>query len=175
MKIIAFGASTSKNSINKILASFTSSLAKNCTYEVLDLNDYPLPLYSESFEQNNGFPKEIYNFLEDIKKGDALVISIAEHNGNYTSAFKNLIDWCSRVQRDFLENKQIVLLSTSPGPGGAKVALSLAKSSMKFFSGNVVADLSVPSFYENFNVDENKIMNSELENKLQKIINSFEK
>ncbi|RYX80586.1 NADPH-dependent FMN reductase, partial [bacterium] len=40
MKIIAFAGSSSKNSINKKLAIYTSSLFKDADVEVLDLNDY---------------------------------------------------------------------------------------------------------------------------------------
>ena len=40
MKIIAFGASSSKKSINKTLATYVASLVKGAKVEVLDLNDY---------------------------------------------------------------------------------------------------------------------------------------
>jgi NAD(P)H-dependent FMN reductase len=43
MKILAFGASNSKNSINKALARFTATLVPGAEIEVLDLNDYALP------------------------------------------------------------------------------------------------------------------------------------
>jgi hypothetical protein len=43
MKIIAFGASTSNNSINN-LATYAASLFENATVEVLDLTDFEMPL-----------------------------------------------------------------------------------------------------------------------------------
>ena len=39
-KIIAFGASSSKTSINKQLATYAANLFKNAEVEVLDLNNY---------------------------------------------------------------------------------------------------------------------------------------
>ena len=44
-KIIAFGGSNSKNSINKELAAYTANQINNVEVEVLDLNDFELPLY----------------------------------------------------------------------------------------------------------------------------------
>ena len=45
-KIIAFGGSSSKNSINKQLATYAAHLFQNVEVEVLDLNDYEMPLFS---------------------------------------------------------------------------------------------------------------------------------
>ncbi len=66
MKIIAFGASTSKKSINKSLAAFASSLVDGAEVEVLDLNDFELPLFSENKEAEIGQPQGAKDFLEKI-------------------------------------------------------------------------------------------------------------
>lgn len=46
MKIIAFGASPSKNSINKKLATYAATLFENAEVEVLDLNDFQMPIFT---------------------------------------------------------------------------------------------------------------------------------
>ena len=46
MKLLAFAASSSKQSINKQFAEFAISILKDLDTELLDLNDYELPLYS---------------------------------------------------------------------------------------------------------------------------------
>ena len=46
MKIIAFGGSPSKNSINKKLATYAASLFENAEVEVLTLNDFEMPLFT---------------------------------------------------------------------------------------------------------------------------------
>lgn len=61
-KIIAFGGSSSKNSINKKLATYTAHLFQDATVEVLDLNDFEMPVFSVDKEEND-FPKEAQNFL----------------------------------------------------------------------------------------------------------------
>ena len=45
-KIIAFGASSSKQSINKQLATYAANQFENTSIEILDLNDYEMPIFS---------------------------------------------------------------------------------------------------------------------------------
>jgi len=47
MKVLAFAASNSKNSINKQLATYTANLVENAQVEILDINDYEMPIFSE--------------------------------------------------------------------------------------------------------------------------------
>ena len=150
MKILAFGASTSKKSINKTLAEFTASLVPDATVEVLDLNDYVLPIYSEDLEKEIGQPAAAAAFFEKIGSADGLVVSFAEHNGSYTAAYKNLFDWVSRIDQKVFQDKPTVYLATSPGPGGAGSVLASAKGSTQFFGVDLRAAVSVPNFYDVF-------------------------
>ena len=88
-------------------------------------------------------------------------------DGNYVAAYKNIFDWASRVKQEVYQDKPIIMLSTSPGPGGAKSVLNLARESAKFFNGQVLSALSIPSFYENFDVMTNKLSNPELDTSLK--------
>ena len=54
MKIMAFGASYSKQSINKQFAEFAASQFNDATIEVLDLNQYQLPLFTVDIESELG-------------------------------------------------------------------------------------------------------------------------
>ena len=162
MKIVAFGASTSTTSINKALATFAASLVESAEVIVLDLNDYQVPLFSEDCEKAVGQPEAVKQFLADLAQADALVISFAEHNGHYPAAFKNLFDWATRINREVYQNKPAVYLATSPGPGGAASVLAAATDSARFFGGDVRASVSVPRFYDNFDVDKGEITNPDL-------------
>jgi chromate reductase len=173
MKIIAFAASSSTKSINKKLVTYASNLLVGSSVEILDLNDYELPLFSEDKETEIGNPELANAFLEKIKNCDAVIISFAEHNGSYTVAYKNLFDWCSRVNQKVYQEKPMVLLSTSPGPGGASTVLTNAKSSMQYFGGVVKGSLSVPSFYDNFDVENNVVTNKELAAQLAKKVQTL--
>ncbi len=173
MKIIAFAASNSRKSINKKLATYAASLLDNVDIEILDLNDYELPLFSEDKEAEIGQPEKAKKFLKKIADGDALLISFAEHNGSYTAAYKNIFDWSSRINPKVFQNKPMALLSTSPGPGGAASVLTAAKNSAPYFDGIVKADLSVPSFYENFDLELSIIKNSEIKTQLVNVMQSL--
>ena len=173
MKVIAFAASSSRQSINKKLATYASTLLENASVEILDLNDYELPIYSTDKEKQIGKPDIAKAFLEKIKECDALIISFAEHNGSYTVAYKNLFDWCSRINPKVYQGKPMVLLATSPGAGGASSVLASAVNSMPHFEGIVKGHYSLPRFYDNFDAEFNQVTHQELQVQLKQVINQL--
>ena len=66
MKVIAFAATSSKNSINKKLVSFATSLLEGHEVEILDLNDFELPLFSVDREAELGKPSLAQAFVDKI-------------------------------------------------------------------------------------------------------------
>jgi len=166
MKLLAFAASSSRKSINKQLVTYAASLVEGAEVEVLDLNDYELPLFSVDREAELGHPELAKAFLSRIAASDALVISFAEHNGSYSAAYKNLFDWSSRNAPKVFQDKPMVLLSTSPGARGGASVLAAATDSAPRFGGHVKASLSIPSFHENFDVERGTLRNKELQAKL---------
>ena len=176
-KIIAFGASSSKQSINKQLATFAANQFQNASVEILDLNDYEMPIYSSDREKASGIPKLAYDFTEKIDQSDFLLVSLAEHNGNFSVAIKNIMDWVSRIpnQKIFGE-KQMFLLATSPGKRGGASVLEIATKRFPFDGATVVETFSLPFFYENFD-SEKGILNNELQRalleKVEKIKSEF--
>lgn len=172
MKIIAFGASTSSTSINKKLATYAGSFLENQIVEILDLNDFDVPLFSEDKEKEIGSPSNAKAFKEKLNEAEAFIISMAEHNGSFTASFKNLYDWVSRIDQDIFGEKKILLLSTSPGPNGASSVLGLAKQCFPFAKAVIAAEFSLPSFYDHF--ADGKIVNEELSAKLQEQVKIFE-
>lgn len=172
-KIIAFGASNSSRSINKKLATYACSLLKDVEVEVLDLNDYEMPLFSVDREDEMGQPELAQAFLKKITNCDGLVISFAENNGAYSAAYKNLYDWVSRIQPKVYRDKPMVLLSTSPGGRGGKTVLELALSQIPRFGGQVKASVAVPSFGENFDIDSGLITNNEIAAQINEAVNQL--
>ena len=162
MKIIAFAATSHRKSINKQLVEYAAHLLTKSDVEILDLNDYELPLYSQDREEELGHPKLAKEFLLKITNSDGIMISFAEHNGSYTVAYKNIFDWCSRIEPKVYQNKPMVLFSTSPGSLGGANILSTAINSMPHFSGIVKASLSIPNFYDNFDTEKQILTHEEL-------------
>ena len=157
MKIIAFAASNSKRSINRVLAAHVAGLVADAEVEVLDLNDFEMPIFSEDREAALGHPPEAGQFLHKIGEADALVIAYAEHNGSFSAAYKNVVDWASRVRRKVFQGKPTLMLATSPGAGGGAGVLRLAEQSAPYFGAELVTALSVPAFHQNFDVANNRV------------------
>jgi chromate reductase len=174
MKLLAFAGSSSKHSINKQLATYAASLFENADTEILDLNDYELPLFSVDKEKLIGQPPVAKQFYEKIEQTDIIVLSVAEHNAGMTAAFKNIYDWASRQKKLVFDNKPMLLLSTSPGRNAGKNSLQAAQISLKWYGGNIRATFSLPSFNENFDTEAGKISNAELDNELKTIIRDFD-
>ena len=107
-KILVFGASNSKNSINKKLATYAAKQIDDAEITILDLNDFEMPIYSIDRENEAGIPDLAVQFKQHIKEADGLVISFAEHNGAYTVAFKNVMDWMSRLEGSVWEKQAYV-------------------------------------------------------------------
>ena len=174
MKIIAFGGSPSKNSINKKLATYATSLFESTDAEVLDLNDYEMPLFSVDKEAVIGQHPLAQAFLDKIASADILVISLAENNGNYSAAFKNLYDWCSRINGKVFQGKSMLLMATSPGGRGGASVLEIAKNAFPRYGADIKATFSLPSFNDNFDVEKGKISNVELDNQLRGVVESVQ-
>ena len=54
--ILAFGASNSKQSINKKLAKFAADQVADAAVQFLDLNDFEMPIYSIDRQNESGIP-----------------------------------------------------------------------------------------------------------------------
>jgi len=146
-KIIAFGGLSSKNSINKQLATYAAHLFSNVEVEVLDLNDYEMPLFSVDREKEEGIHNLAQEFYSKIGSADLLVISLAEHNGAYSSSFKNILDWTSRINNKTFQQKPMLLLATSPGARGGSTVLDIAAKRFPFQGAEVKGTFSLPTFF----------------------------
>lgn len=174
MNVLAFAASNSKHSINRTLAVYAAGKIQAASVEVLDIHDYEMPIFSEDREKELGQPEPAQQFLDRISEADALIIAYAEHNGSFTAAYKNLVDWASRIERKVFQDKPTLMLATSPGGGGGANVLALAENSAPYFGADVKARLSVPSFHKNFDVIGNELSNPKIRQELNKVILALE-
>jgi len=124
-KIIAFAGSTRKDSYNKKLVKIAVEGAKEAGAEVthIDLEDYPMPIFDEDFEKNEGHPENVRKLKDLFLEHNGLLISSPEYNSSFSAVFKNTIDWLSRPVKGYppLEcfiDKVAVLMAASPGSLG---------------------------------------------------------
>ena len=171
--LLVFAGSNSSDSINKQLAIYAASLVDNSKSNILDLNDFDLPIYSKDLESENGIPDNANKFFEHMKAADGIVISLAENNGAYSAVFKNLFDWLSRIEQKTFLGKPMLLMSTAPGGRGGATVLEMAHSRFPRHNANIVAEFSLPFFKEKFS--NGKIVDKEFNDKLEEAVKSFQK
>ncbi|MBO6186011.1 MAG: NAD(P)H-dependent oxidoreductase [Chryseobacterium sp.] len=174
MKILAIAGSNSDTSINKQLVSYAASLIENAEVEIVDMNDFEMPIYKHQREVESGVPQEAKNLAEKIDAADMLLVSLAEHNGTYSTAFKNVFDWTSRIKgRKVWNDIPMFLMATATGPRGGLGVLEAASKRFPLHAGNIVETFTLPHFNDNFDKENQKISNeeknSELTEKIAKI------
>ena len=170
-KIAAFAGSTSSTSINKQLVIFTSTLLNNTDSTIIDMNDHQAVIYS-SDEEQKGFPDNLVAFSKQLKEYDGFIISLAEHNGSYAAAFKNTLDWLSRIDRVIFNNKPVLLMSASPGGRGGASVLASASTYFPHAGASEITSFSFPNFYDNFK--DGKVVHQDLLDELKSRVEEFQ-
>ncbi|NAS13058.1 NADPH-dependent FMN reductase [Poritiphilus flavus] len=170
--ILAFAGSNSSNSVNFKLVKYTATLVDPHQVQLLNMANFPFPMYSMDYEKEKGFSNSLIELKNDIQKAEGLIISVNEHNGNPSAYFKNLIDWLSRLERGFLKGKKVLLMSASPGQRGGVGALAVVSAIFGRFGAEVFGEFSLPRFNENFKEGEG-ITDSTLAEAHSKALNDF--
>ncbi len=170
--ILAFAGSNSSTSVNFKLVRFTTAQLEGHRVQLLNLANFPFPMYSEDYEKEHGFLNSLIELKNDIQSADGIVISVNEHNGNPSAYFKNLIDWLSRLDRDFIRDSKVLLMSTSPGKRGGIGAHELVDKTLSRFGAEILSTFTLPSFYDNFDTEKG-ITDDELSKQHQSAIATF--
>jgi len=170
--ILAFAGSNSTTSINYSLVKYTASLIEGHQVRLLNMANYPFPMYSEDAEKEQGYSNALKELYDDIQEVDALIISVNEHNGGQSAYFKNLIDWLSRLDRSFIKESKIFLMSTSPGKRGAIGSHERTEKMLTRFGAEIISTFSLPSFKDNFD-SEKGITDKELAGQHRQALQHF--
>jgi NAD(P)H-dependent FMN reductase len=125
-KILALAGSTRRASFNKQLVRIAAAAARRAgaQAEILDLRDYPLPLFDQDLEPERGLPDEARELKRILGAHDGLLIASPEYNSSVSGVLKNAIDWASRQAEPSeaplasFDGKTAVLMSASPGSLG---------------------------------------------------------
>ncbi len=178
MKILAIPATNSDNGINRQLLDYATSLLEgglvpNGEVEIIDINDYEMPIYSPTREAEHGVLEPARRLFDKIGSADAVVISFAEHNGTYTAAWKNIHDWMSRIDMAVYQGKNVAMFASAPGPRGAAGVLGTAVATAPFFGAELRGSLGIPTFGTSFDPDTGELVDPELRNRFEKILGAL--
>jgi NAD(P)H-dependent FMN reductase len=124
-KILAFSGSIRRDSWNRklIQAAVDATRAAGGEVTLIDLADYPLPLYNGDLEDREGLPDNALRLKALFKQHDALLIASPEYNSSIPPLLKNTLDWVSREWQGETglapyQNKVAAILAASPGSLG---------------------------------------------------------
>lgn len=178
MKILAIPASNSRHGINRQLIGYAARLLEdglvpNATVEVLDLNDYEMPIYSVDRQQESGLPEQARRFFDKIGSADAVIVSFAEHNGSYTAAWKNVYDWASRIDARVYQGKKVAMFAATPGPRAGAGVLGSATATAPFFGADLVGSLGIGTFGDNFDTATSEITDPDLRARFEKTLGAL--
>lgn len=170
MKILAFAGSNSTVSINKKLVTFASTFFSDDEVEILDLNDFEMPIYKREIELASGTPQKALDFAAKIDECDLILLSTPENNGNFPAVFKNLMDWISRIKgRKIFGGKPMFLMATSDGGRGGASVLEIAEKRFPFDGAEVLEIFSLPKFSEYFDAEKGIVNEEKLEEFKEKV------
>jgi NAD(P)H-dependent FMN reductase len=123
--ILAFAGSTRRDSFNRRALEHAVAGARSAWLDVtvLDLADYPLPIYQGDEEAASGLPDNAIRLKDLFKSHQGLLIACPEYNSSITPLLKNTLDWISRPHGEEsglvpYQNKVAALVSASAGQLG---------------------------------------------------------
>ncbi len=162
--IVAFAGSTRHGSINRISLGFAIEGAREAGVDVdlIDLKDYPLPLYDADWHSANGVPQIAALLRGKMIAAQGLLIASPEYNSSITPLLKNTIDWLSQPVGDGVgkgggrlpfEGKITGVLSASAGGFGGVRGLPHVAGIFSNLGAIVLPIVAVPGGDKLLNAD----------------------
>ncbi|OUM02225.1 NADPH-dependent FMN reductase [Variovorax sp. JS1663] len=146
-RILAFAGSSRAGSYNKKLAAVAAGHGRALGADVtlIDLRDFPMPIYDGDDEARAGLPPAAIRFRALLNEHQALLVASPEHNGSVTALLKNALDWASRTADGIdglalFRGKTVGLVAASLSPFGGVRAVAHLRGILSKMGANVLAD-----------------------------------
>ena len=160
-RILAFAGSARTDSYNARLVQVAAGGARTAGADVtvLNLKEYPLPLFDQDIEQEQDTPENAKKLKQLFLNHDGLLISSPEYNSSITPLLKNTIDWVSRAAEGepmlaAYQGKVAALMAASPGGLGGLRGLVHVRSILSSIGVIVLPDqIAVSRAFEAFDDD----------------------
>ena len=157
-RILALAGSARRKSYNHQLVQVAAEGARTAGADVtvLILRDFPLPLFDEDLEREQGTPQNATKLKQLFFDHDGLLIASPEYNSSITPLLKNTIDWVSRPADGesplaAYKGKVAALMAASPGGLGGLRGLVHVRSILSSIGVIVLpVQMAIPRAFEAF-------------------------
>ncbi|MFZ4099591.1 MAG: NADPH-dependent FMN reductase, partial [Chlamydiia bacterium] len=151
-KVLALAGSSRTESLNKKLVQNAARVARELGAEVrvIDLKEYPIPLYDGDLEASDGMPVNAKTIRRLMIDSQVILIASPEYNASVSGLLKNVIDWASRSEEggwslEAFEGKRFALMSASTGSRGGAKGLAHLRTILENVGGVVMSQqVAVP-------------------------------
>ncbi len=161
-KILAFSGSARKESFNQRMVAIAARGAEAAGADVtlVNLADYPMPIFDQDLEADQGIPEEALAFKQLMIEADGFLIASPEYNSAFSPLLKNAIDWASRAASKeespmlAYKNKAAAIMAASPGGLGGMRGLVFLRMLLGNLGVLVIPEQqTLPSAFKAFNED----------------------
>ena len=117
-RLLFFAGSTREGSYNRKLAALAHHIAEANGIEavLVDLKDYPMPIYNGDLEAKEGPPERARAFKALLEEYQGVFIASPEYNSSVTPLLKNTLDWVTRVRAKARPVSKCSKRECSPSP-----------------------------------------------------------
>lgn len=182
INVLAFAGSTREDSLNKKLVTEAADLAEQAGAHiiVIDLRDYPIPLYDGDLDEKEGIPANAKLLRQLMIQSQVILISSPDYNGSVSAVLKNAIDWATRSEangpsREAFKGKKFALMSASPSASGGAKGLTHLRDIIQNIGGTVIPkQVTIPKAYDAFD-EQGRLKDQKLQTELQELIQAVMK
>lgn len=175
-----FAGSVRAGSFNRKLAAAAAEIARERGAEVtlVDLKDFPLPIYDGDYEEREGVPANAKRLRDLMLAHPGWLLACPEYNASMTALLKNTIDWTSRPDGDVpgganVRGRVIALVSASPGALGGMRGLVPVRAFLAETGAHVVpATASIGGARAAFGTD-GKLSDEQNEKRLRGVVDQL--
>jgi len=160
-RILVFAGSARSGSLNKKLARVAAAAVRAAGAEatLIDLADYPMPLYEGDLEAREGLPASARKLKDLFIAHQGLLIVSPENNASVSALLKNTLDWISRQDGGEsglipYQGKVAALAGASPGALGGLRGLTHLRAILQTLNVLVLSEqVALARAHEAFNDD----------------------
>lgn len=156
-RLLIVPGSARSGSLNKALARAAAHAgrAAGATVTVVDLRDFPLPVYDGDLENRDGVPAPARELAGIFRAHSGVLFVSPENNASISALLKNTLDWMSRLRGDDpFAGRVAALLAASPGALGGLRGLAHLRQTLQALNMLVITEqFALPRANQAFDTD----------------------